>query len=71
MEKIENALLNYAGNYTPPGSLVKSVIHQWIHAIIYNNRLFAEGRGASKREIIQILKKANIYKNKEQFSRPS
>lgn len=67
MEKIEKALMEYATNYTPPGSTIKSVIHQWVHAIIYGQDLFAKNRGVTENEIIKVLKKAGIYKSKDQF----
>jgi len=67
VEKIEQALMEYATNYTPPGSAIKSVIHQWVHAIIHDQDLFAQERKVKKDEIIKILKKEGIYKSKDQF----
>ena len=69
MRNVEDALIEYATQYTPPGSNVKSVINQWIHAIIYEHDLFAKSRGVTKNEIVNRLKKAGIYKNKEQFNK--
>lgn len=69
MRNVEDALIEYAIQYTPPGSNVKSVINQWIHAIIYEHDLFAKSRGVTKTEIVNRLKKAGIYKNKEQFNK--
>lgn len=67
MEEIEKELMEYATNYTPPGSVIKAVIHQWVHAIINDQDLFAQNRGVTENEIIKILKKAGIYKSKDQF----
>jgi len=67
VKEIENALMEYAKNYTPPGSAIKSVIHQWIHAILYDKDLFAGHRKVTKNEIIKVLRKAGVYKNKDQF----
>jgi len=67
VEEIEKELMEYATNYTPPGSVIKAVIHQWVHAIINDQDLFAQNRGVTENEIIKILKKAGIYKSKDQF----
>lgn len=69
MRNVEDALIEYATQYTPPGSNVKSVINQWIHAIVYEHDLFAKNRGVTKNEIVNRLKKAGIYKSKEQFNK--
>ena len=67
---IENILNHEAEVYTPPGTEIKSVIHQWIHAIYSGAKLFAGHRGVSKKRILKILKendfitpKGNLKKN--------
>ena len=44
---LEEALSEYAEQFTPEGSDVKAVIHQWVHAIAYDNSLFATDKGAA------------------------
>ena len=63
MNKIEQLLTNMAEEYTPPGTAVKAVIHQWISALIYDNDLFAEKRGANKKDILRVLKEKKIASN--------
>jgi len=63
IEEIEKLLESYASNYTPPGTHVNAVIHQWIGAIIYRGELFAHKRGAEKAHILQILKKEKLIDN--------
>lgn len=63
MNKIEQLLTNMAEEYTPPGTVVKAVIHQWINALIYDNDLFAEKRGANKKDILRVLKEKKIASN--------
>ena len=58
--KIEEALSDYAEQFTPEGSEVKAVVHQWIHAIAYNNPLFASDKKADEELVIKKLKAANI-----------
>jgi DNA (cytosine-5)-methyltransferase 1 len=67
MKNIEEILEEYAKGYKPYDSEIKAVIHQWIHAIIHENSLFAEKEGANKEKIINILKKADLYKSHKQF----
>jgi DNA (cytosine-5)-methyltransferase 1 len=65
--KIEEILEMFAEDYRPPETMTKAVIHQWIHAIINDETLFAERRGIKKSEIIDILKKNGIYKSFKKF----
>ena len=66
---IENALSEYAEPFTPEGSEVKAVVHQWLHAIAYNNPLFASDKGADKALIIKKLKKAECYTTATTFKK--
>jgi DNA (cytosine-5)-methyltransferase 1 len=61
LSSIENVLTDYAAQYTPEGSEPKAIVHQWGHAIAYNNKLFAENKGVKKEIIISLLKKEGIY----------
>lgn len=56
----ETALFDLAKQYTPPGSDVKSVSHQWIQAIIYKTDLFGRTRGITKDIIFKTLKKNKL-----------
>lgn len=59
--KLEEALSEYAKPFTPEGSEVKAVVHQWIHAIAYNSPLFATDKGVKKSTVIKQLKEAGCY----------
>jgi len=39
-KNIEQLISPYASQYTPEGSEVKAVVHQWAHAIAYDNDIF-------------------------------
>jgi len=67
IEQIEIALSPYAKQFTPEGSDVKAIVHQWIHAIAYNNEIFAISKGACKNKILKCLKKSKCYKSAKQF----
>jgi DNA (cytosine-5)-methyltransferase 1 len=56
-QKIELLLQDSAAEYTPPGSEINAVIHQWIHALHSESTVFAEGRGADKKTIVEALNK--------------
>lgn len=60
IEQIEESLYEYAKPFSPPGTEVKAVIHQWLHAIADDNKLFASGRGATSRKVLAVLKKDKI-----------
>ncbi len=64
---IENALHDYAVDFTPEGSEPKAVAHQWVHAIAYNHELFAQSKGADKTKVIKYLKQAKCYINAKAF----
>ncbi len=64
---IENALHDYAVDFTPEGSEPKAVAHQWVHAIAYNHELFAQSKGADKTKVIKHLKQAKCYTNAKAF----
>lgn len=66
---LEEALSEYAEQFTPEGSDVKAVIHQWVHAIAYDNPLFATDKGADKSIIIKKLKEAKCYTNVAAFKK--
>jgi len=67
--KLENALSPYAKQFTPDGTEVKAVVHQWGHAIAYDNNFFASSKGADKGIILKLLKDAQCYKNPKQFKK--
>ena len=67
--KIEDALIDYAEEFTPEGSEIKATIHQWIHAIVYDNQLFASDKGADKTTIINKLKDAKCYGTASTFKK--
>ena len=65
LETIEIVLADLAKKYTPPGTLHKAVIHQWLHAISEGNLLFALNRGVSSNEVLNLLRQSeSISKNK-------
>lgn len=67
LPKLEEALSPYAKQFTPEGTEVKAIVHQWAHAIAYNNELFAQSKGASKDKALKYLKKSICYKSAKQF----
>lgn len=67
LPQLEEALTPYADQFTPKGSEVKAVVHQWTHAIAYNNELFAQSKGANKDKILKYIKKSICYKSEKQF----
>jgi len=69
-EKIEILLHDLAEPYTPPGSSVKAVIHQWIHALHSGAPLFAEkNRSLKKAEIIRLLVQEGFMTEKHNFKK--
>ena len=60
-QQIEAALLSAATQFAPEGTEPKAVAHQWIHALAYGYTPFAAKRGASASNLIEILKKAQLY----------
>ncbi len=69
LSRLEESLRPLAEEYTPPGSEVKSVIHQWIYAVANNNELFAESHGVKKRAVVKHLKKEGVYTSRGEFKR--
>ena len=67
--KLEEALSEYAEKFTPEGSDVKAVVHQWVHAITYNNQLFASNKGVDKRIVVNKLKEAKCYTTASAFKK--
>ncbi len=67
--KLEDALSGYATQFTPEGSEPKAVVHQWVHAVVYNNQLFASDRGADKEFVINKLKEAECYTTATAFKK--
>jgi len=67
--KLENALSTYAKQFTPEGSEIKAVVHQWVHATAYDNDIFASSKGADKNEVLTWLKKAKYYRSVKQFKK--
>ena len=63
----ESILQDEAEKYCPEGTAVKAVVHQWLHAIAHNATLFGENSGVNKAELIDILKKHKMYKNRKEF----
>ena len=66
-KNIEQLISPYASQYTPEGSEVKAVVHQWAHAIAYDNELFATAKGANKNKVLKLLKNSKLYISKKQF----
>ena len=67
LRNAENALHDEAKKYCPEGTVVKAVMHQWLHAISHNSPLFAEHEGADKTKAVKILKNYKLYKNRNDF----
>lgn len=67
LKKIETVLTPLAERYTPEGSLVKAVTHQWAHAIAFNGGIFAGNRGIERDTIIRTLEDANLYTDQLSF----
>ena len=63
----ESILQDEAEKYCPEGTAIKAVVHQWLHAIAHNATLFGENSGVNKAELIDILKKHKMYKNRKEF----
>jgi len=66
-EKLEQALTSKATKVTPDGSEVKSVIHQWVNAIAYDESLFAENLGVTAEEVVKLLKYNDLFKDQNNF----
>ena len=66
---IENILNLEAEGYTPSGTEIQSVIHQWIHAIHSGSKLFADHRGVRKKRIIKVLKENDFITPKGNFKK--
>lgn len=60
-KRIETVLEESAESYAPPGTETKAIIHQWVHALHSESKLFAEKRKVNKKSIIKLLKKAGVY----------
>lgn len=65
----EDTLSSYAEQFTPEGSDVKSVVHQWLHAIAYDNDIFGFSKGANKSHIVKLLESCGIYTDADQFKK--
>lgn len=68
-EQIEVLLQEMAEPYAPPGSSVKAVIHQWIHALHSGSNLFAEGRKVKKADILKALKQNGFLTETGKFKK--
>lgn len=64
IEKAQQSLFLLAQQYTPEGTQVKSIIHQWIHAIAFGTPLYA---GVSRDLVVDILIEAGVYEDQETF----
>ncbi len=67
VKQYEDALSKLANDYTPPGSDVKSVIHQWLHAIITGSDFFGSNRGLDKDKIIDCLRSEKLYSSNQKL----
>ena len=59
-KQIEQVLTNRAAEYTPPGTDVNAVIHQWINALAYSCDLYAEKRGVNGKEVLSVLRRNKV-----------
>jgi DNA (cytosine-5)-methyltransferase 1 len=66
---IENALLHLAESVTPEGTLPRAVIHQWIFAIAFEKKLYAQNKNITAEKIIKILTHASLFTDLETFKR--
>ncbi len=66
-QKIEAALQPTAIQYAPEDTEPKALVHQWMHALAYGYAPFAAERGVSKKKLIAILKKAQLYTDAATF----
>lgn len=66
-ERIECVLSPFAEQYTPPGTDVSAVSHQWAHALASRHEFFASVRGAPKNTVRNALANAGLYESKDQF----
>ena len=69
LTQLETVLSTYAEQFTPEGTEVKAVVHQWSHAIAYGNDIFARSEGADKSKILKLLKIGNCYQSAQQFQK--
>lgn len=69
IQQIEAALQPAATQYAPEGTEPKALAHQWMHALAYGFTPFAAERGASKKKLIGILKKTQLYADAATFKR--
>ena len=69
VKKVEDVLTPMARDYTPSGTLVEAVVHQWVHAIADGTDLFASGRGIVADDGIRLLKNADAYQTQTDFSK--
>lgn len=69
ISNVEAALAPYAEKFTPEGTEIKAVVHQWMHAIAYNTDVFGRVLGVKQNKIKSLLKNANIYDTSKSFKR--
>ncbi len=68
-KRIEMVLEESAESYAPPGSETKAVIHQWIHALHSESKLFAEKRKVNKKSIIKLLGDEDFFTPSGKFKK--
>lgn len=67
IEKVEPLLIPLAEPYTPKGSDVRAVVHQWLHAIAFNEKLVGVSRKDVLNKVISTLKTNSLYKEHNDF----
>jgi DNA (cytosine-5)-methyltransferase 1 len=66
-QRTVEALLPTAFNYAPEGTEAKAVAHQWLHALAYDFRPFAETQGINKADLIALLTAKQLYTDQQSF----
>ncbi|OED41213.1 hypothetical protein ACH42_14635 [Endozoicomonas sp. (ex Bugula neritina AB1)] len=61
LTKAESVLEQEAEKYTPKGSTVRAVVHQWLNAIAYEKTLFGEKSGVVRDHIIAKLTTRELF----------
>jgi len=70
LSQVEAVLAPLAEKYTPEGSEVIAVVHQWAHAIANQENLYAiKSNSTEKAAVINVLKNAGLLENVSEFAK--
>lgn len=67
LEKIEIVLFPLAEKFAPEGTLPTALVHQWAHALAADTSIYAENLGVTKKALLGLLKKQNLFTDTATF----